>query len=512
MNPADLSSLRKPFCRLLLGAGFALTLIFLATEIRLVRSPSQRDYGEGHVAWLTHEILDTTQAYKPVDTMPYVVYPYPPIYMLAARLLNSTFAGQLTAGRSLSLLSTLGIGVVLAFTVAFSSSPRAPWLLRAASGAFAGVLPLMMNSVSGWCSLMRVDMLALFLMYAGLAVYITLGKRERWQYAAAILFVLALFTKQTMLSAPLACLSVGFFVDWKSTMRVGVFAAALILASAWLLNSVIYDGFLTNILGYNVNPFSWKNACLSVYDHVRECWPWLAISAAAIFGICNIARVRQLGWRRFLETRTASLYSRAVLVAGLNSGFALASTVAVGKMGASYNYFLSWDMSTCLLCGLFMFRMLALWNRGGNTGRITAAACTALLLGLLLPSMTLVLGLRRSGLSGPVAGDPEIVQAMRQTSGPVFSENIALLIQAGKPVEVEPSTVTSLALTGAWDERPYVQLFDMQYFALLVAYDIHFTDRYSPAVTSAIERSYVREAQIGPYSVYRPMRRTSPAR
>jgi len=215
MNPGDLTNFQKLFCLFLLAAAFILTPIFLAAEVRLVRVPVQRDYGEGHVLWQTREILDPTQAYKRADTLPYVVYPYTPLYMLAARVANHlVWSDPLIAGRSLSLLSTLGIGVALAWTVAFSAPPRAAWLVRAASGAFAGVLPFLMDGVQGWGSLMRVDMLALLLMYAGLGVYITLGERERWQYVAAILFVLALFTKQTMLSAPLACLGFGVFVDW----------------------------------------------------------------------------------------------------------------------------------------------------------------------------------------------------------------------------------------------------------------------------------------------------------
>ena len=271
MNPAGLSNSRKPFCRFLLGAAFLLTLIFLAAEIRLVRIPSQQDYGEGHILWLSKQILNTAQAYKPLDTLPYVAYPYTPLYMLAARLANLVFRDPLIAGRSLSLLSTLGIGVALGLTVALSSRPRTPLLVRAASAAFAGVLPLMMDSVAGWGSLMRVDMLALLLMQAGLGIYITLGKQERWQYAAAFLFVLALFTKQTMLSAPLACLSFGFFADRKKTLRVGALAAALALAVAWFLNRVTSGGFLTNILDYNVNPFSWETAGSIIYQHMRTC-------------------------------------------------------------------------------------------------------------------------------------------------------------------------------------------------------------------------------------------------
>jgi hypothetical protein len=199
-------------------------------------------------------------------------------------------------------------------------------------------------------------------MYAGLGIYITLGKRERWQYAAAILFVLAVFTKQTMLSAPLACLGFGFFADWKRTLRVGAFASALVLGSAWFLNHTIYGGFLTSVLGYNMNPFSWKAASVLTYSHLRECLPWLAIAIAAFASIWNIPRIRLLGWKRFLEARSANPHSRAVLVAGLNTVLALVSMVSIGKMGASYNYTLGWDISVCLLCGLFMYRMLAAWR------------------------------------------------------------------------------------------------------------------------------------------------------
>jgi hypothetical protein len=472
------------------------TLIFLATQIRLVRSPLQRDYGEGHVLWLTNEILNPTQAYKAVDALPYVVYPYTPLYMLSARLANLVFPNQLATGRSLSLLSTLGIGAALAWIVAFSSPVRATPLVRLAGGAFAGVLPFLMDGVQGWCSLMRVDMLGLFLMYAGLAVYITLGQRARWQYGAAVLFVLALFTKQTMLSAPLACLSFGLFIEWKGTVRVASFAVALLLAVAWLLNSITHGGFLTNIIGYNANPFSWKAACILIYNHMRDCLPRLAIAAATFLAICNITTLRK-----------SDRYNRAVLLAGLNSCFALAAMISIGKMGAIYNHFLAWDVSICLLCGLFLLRLLT-----SATWQTAELACLLLTIGLLFPATGLVAGVWRPLNREAVAQEAEIKRMIRQTPGPVFSENLLLLIESGRRVEVEPATVTFLALSGGWDERPYVHLFDRQYFGLLVANDIHFADRYTPAVTAAIERSYVREQQIGEYSIYRPIQHASAAR
>jgi hypothetical protein len=38
----------------------------------------------------------------------------------------------------------------------------------------------------------------------------------------------------------------------------------------------------------------------------------------------------------------------------------------------------------------------------------------------------------------------------------------------------------------------------------LVAYNIKFGERYSPALTSAIKGAYVLRQRIGPYSLYYP--------
>jgi hypothetical protein len=505
MNLPDAAQCRRGVCIFILGAAFALTLLFLVTEIRLLRTPSQRDYGEGHVLWLTRQILDPGSAYKPLDSPPYVVNPYTPLYMLTARLVNKFTGDLLMAGRALSLVSTFGIGLALAATVLASTPRRAPLLWRAASAAAAGVLPLLTDTVSGWCSLMRVDMLALFLMYAGLGVYIAMGKRERWQHVAGVFLVLALFTKETMLSAPLACLTFGLLVDRRRAIRFGAGAALLLAAGAMSANTVTHGGFLTHILTYNRNPFSWKIAAEVVYSHLRTSWAAVAIAAAAFLAIWNSVAIGRLGWKRVLERRAASPYGRAVILAGLNCAFATGLMATAGKMGTNYNHFLAWDISTGLLSGLFLYRLLATWTVRRDYGRATAWVYAVLLFGLLLPSTDLLHGFT-SGLDAPESspGDDEVLQFIRQSPGPVFSENLLLLTQADQPVTVEPATLTYLALAGHWDEQPYVALFARQYFSLIVAYDIHSDQIYTPAVTSAIESDYALRRRIGPYSLYYP--------
>jgi hypothetical protein len=354
-------------------------------------------------------------------------------------------------------------------------------------------------------------MLALFLMYAGLGVYIAMGRRERWQYVAAVLFVLALFTKQTTLSAPLACLVFGLLLDRRRTIRVGACAAALTLAGALYGNAVTHGGFLMHVLEYNINPFSWKAACYQFYRHAREFSPWLVIAAVAFLSILNPVAARHRGWRLFLRARSTSPFGRAVLLSGLNCAFAAVATLSIGKVGASYNHLLLWDISICLLCGFFLFRVLATWAAGWKRCTAVGLTCILLPLSLMAPPVSLLDALlHNSQVPYSRQSEAEVVRAIRRTRGPVFSENLLLLAQAGKTVEAEPATITFLAYAGRWDERPYVRMFDQQHFSLLVAYDIYFRDRFTPATSAAIERAYVLEQKLGAYSIYRPRPRNSP--
>ena len=505
MKLPDRTRWGRVVCLSILVASSVLALLFFAVEIRDLRSPYQRDYGEGHVLWLTMRMLDSGKAYQPLDNPPYVVCPYTPLFMLTTGLVHMLGINLLTAGRALSLFSTLGVGVALAFIVVKVTPGRAPLLQRVAGAAFTGVLPLLMDDVLGWASLMRVDMLALFLMYAGVGVYLSAGGREVCLHLSGVLFVLAIFTKQTMISGPLACLAVGLLVDPRRTLRVCASAGLLLVAGVACAAAVTHGGFLTHILTYNRNPFSWKVAGVAVYSHARGSWPWLAAAAAAVFAAWNPRVIRRQGWWRFLEIRLTNLYGRAVGVAALNCAFAAVLMVTIGKMGASYNHLLAWDISTCLLCGLLLCRILASWAIRPNVGRAAAWACALLLFGLLLPPASLVVKALHS-LDSPdrLPADEEVLEIVRRTPGPVFSENLLLPIQAGRPVLAEPATLTFLTLDGRWNERPYVSLFERQYFGLLVAYDIEFGERYSPALTSAIKGAYVLRQRIGPYSLYYP--------
>jgi len=69
--------------RLSLGFGFAslafVFLRFLIIAASAVRSPYQRDYGEG-IVWQQMRLMFAGKGYGPIDGFPAIVFHYPPVY------------------------------------------------------------------------------------------------------------------------------------------------------------------------------------------------------------------------------------------------------------------------------------------------------------------------------------------------------------------------------------------------------------------------------------------------
>jgi hypothetical protein len=255
---------------------------------------------------------------------------------------------------------------------------------------------------------------------------------------------------------------------------------------------------------YNRAPFSWRSAGYDVFHHGLDVLPSAVIAATVFLGVLNPALIRRTGWTRFLRMRCGRLSTRVALIAGLNSVLAAVSALSMGKTGSNFNYFLAWDISTGILCGLFLFRLLATWETRSRPGKRGSLLLAVLLVSaVFLPSVELVTDLLpQSNDAGET--DAEVIRMLQATPGPVLSENLLLLFQAGKTVDVEPATLCYIANVGQWDEAPLLELLDRHYFRLLVTYNIYAPDRYTPAVTASIEGAYVLQQRVGRYAIYRP--------
>ncbi len=504
MKKQNLNFPRRIICLCIIGFSLLICVLFLAVQLRLIGVEVLRDYGEGHTLWMSQQITNLTIAYKPLDGLPYVIFPYPPLYLVVSELVGFGTGDLLLAGRTVSLVSTIGLAGIVAMLVSQSIPVGFPRLWRLASGALGAALVLSTESVIGWASLMRVDMLGLMLMYGGLAVCIHSGKKAAGQYFAVFLFVLAAFAKQTLLSAPVACAIFGLFAYPKTTVRVYGFALLLGVIGLAVCNWLTAGGFLKNILSYNLNPFSWNVVLAQFSSHLRlNMMLKLLLSAAIVTTLWNGKSIQRIGLKRFVTLKANNSFARAILIGGLNAGLAGLLAISIGKMGSIYNFFLAWDISLCILSTLCLFRLLATWRKNRPQTKIYPIALISLLVLLFVPSRRII-AMVTEDFGRQIKEEAQLVRLIQATAGPVLSDNMLIITKAGRKIEAEPATLSFLTLAGGWDETPYLRLFDKGYFSLIVTTPLLNASRYSPAVVASIEKNYVIEQKVGDYLIYRP--------
>ena len=92
-----------------------------------------------------------------------------------------------------------------------------------------------------------------------------------------------------------------------------------------------------------------------------------------------------------------------------------------------------------------------------------------------------------------------LVERVRATSAPVLSDDMVLLIKAGKPVPWEPAIFTELTAVGRWDQNPFVATIKSRQFAFVITSgqpgEKLFDSRHTPEVADAIETAYPRLEQ-----------------
>jgi len=477
----------------------------------LIAQPYQINYGEGLVAWQAANITDPARAFAPFDQYPFVAFQYPPLFHLATRAMDELTGDLLMAARSVSVLSAALICLVAGCAVFQVLPRRASWQMRLFAATFAAALPASLYNFS-WTWLARVDTLAILLAFSGVVLFATRPTSALVQISSAVLMVAGLFTRQTVLAAPLACMLVSLLIHRRIAARM--LLTMLILGGGVLafLTWRSHGQALLHLFRYNQNPFSIQRAALGMVMNARYVAGLLVLGGGASWAVLNsaCALIRRREWNLLSANLRANGYRRGILLLAVYSVFAGLSAVAFGKEGSDINYFLEWNVSLAPLAGILLFR-------AAPPARSLARLRPPSLAVLAIPLLLLNAGFdqARTGwlrIFGPVsAADQQrrevydrAVAEVKAAPGRVFSEDMNLLNKAGKDIPADPVMIQCLATAGMWDERPFLRLVQEQNFALIVAYDLSSRERYSPAVADAIQQAYEETTGIGDYRIYRP--------
>jgi len=453
----------------------AYLVVFAVSAAARIAVPVEFMYGESIVLDLTRRVARGEPLYPAPDHLPLAVTAYTPLYYLVVGGLQRLFGDGYIPGRAVSLLSAIGASLVIVYSVRRAGG-------RWFGGLLAGGLFLTQNmTVLLWGPLHRVDLLALFLALGGLAL--AAGGRVQW---AALPLLLAVFTKQTYLIAPVAvCLAL--YPDWRAALRfAGLFGAGL--AGAILAAHLLTGGwFLWHTVVANANPFDADNfwAMLSAFVHFNGV-PLLA--ATALFS---------LPWQP--GERLWRLYFLGTLL--MIPGF--------GKVGASSNYWLEMTAALVICIGLLAERLAA---RPRIRAAITEYGLALLIAGSLLvpiPGYRAAAREAQSLLSaGGVRSQLALAPLVAAERGQVLTDEPALAVAAGQPVAYEFVIFDLLVGQGLWDERPILEAVKARRFGLVIlTIPLEAPPeqaRWSPALTAALKASYEPAGYQDNYWLYRP--------
>jgi MFS family permease len=467
-----------------------MALLRVGVNFWLMHERYALDNSEGLVAFGAKYITDFRISYHRVDQPPYLAYPYTPLYYLVVRAIQPLFGDLLVTGRLTSTLAGVAIGFVLGVLVFGIAPRRIPRRRRIVFAILACLLPFQLETYA-WTAFMRVDTLALLFTFSGLAAFLLSRGRLGLQLAAVVCFIAAFYTKQTSVAAAAACFLLQAIIDWRRAAYLAGLGVGLLVAFGGVWTWLSHAGFLLNIVQYNVNSYSLGRAFHLMARNVA------ALGALLPVGVLVVAfQARRYARRPIVKVRAAARawgLRFALVLCSLHFALSFAVTPTVGKMGASYNYFLEWNLSGCLLAAL----LVVCWF-GVPQPRRTGSAARALLATVLLflgivGSLRLMEALplnaeRRIELAERRQRLRSVLDQIRAARGPVLTDDLTLLYLAGKDAYIDPFLLRMLV--GTWDQTPVVEKIRNGGFALVTGEFLNSRVFYTEEMQAAIRERY----------------------
>ncbi len=446
---------------------------------------------EGVVATQILSLAEKGSLYYDLKQYPYTVCAYMPIFYLTVAGMNHLGVPVLTGGRILSILALSWLFFLIwKILILYTEDP----FCSMTGVALAGMTQLLL----GWGIVGQVDTLAVALTLTAFyqySRYRVLG--ENCLDRAAFFAVAGLFTKQTVLSAPLVIFLVLLLESPKQALRFATIVGGIGGAMVLTLNTLMHGRFLENTVFGNMNPI----ALYKLQVHLE----YMAIALLPLIPVVAV------GVKQAIRSpmRAAFLYLGIALTVLL---------LTAGKVGSDSNYQIETAvvliLCACLSLHLVNFYGLSL---GGSKKWVTLLM---LPLGLYALQNLRISGsglleriVREQSFRAQIQGlDPFL-----RSTGLLLSADSNLLVRAKRRFEVEPLIYRMLVEAGRIDDSIVLQDIKNAKFQTVILYEdlAQITDedpeipRLPRAQTDAIRNRYRFVKHLpGPYLgglyVYQP--------
>ncbi|MGC9395185.1 MAG: ArnT family glycosyltransferase [Anaerolineae bacterium] len=503
--------------RTLVTVVFAVALIIYGIHAVLaLLYPYPLDYGEAPLVDQAMRLAEGGTIYRAnLDTPPYTITNYPPLYVLAMTPFIALFGPNFWAGRLISIASALATACFLGGIVyAQSQDSQSHGSKNHGSknrdrfaARLTAVLFLAFPYVAGWAKLARIDLLALALSTAALYVIARWPLDNRALMGTAALLTAAVYTRQSYgLAAPLAAFVwVWARSGWRAAFALVGIVGAAGLALFVILNLATGGGFFFNIVTANVNPFNVD----TVTRYARE----LRGLAPILLAFCAVLAF-------LIPARTRGKLGGAngwPMVIPYLAG-ALLSAGTIGKIGSNVNYLLELCAALALVAGTVLAWSGKVWRE--DAGSPGPAWVSPLVRSVVLILLAVQVGmLMRFTLRNPVqefkyraSPQPslrELRELVAETAGPILAdEYMGMLTLDGRALYIQPFEVTQLANTGLWDQTPFLEAIRAETFPLILIHHFRgypvYKERWSPEMLDVIQEHYVASGFEADTILFRP--------
>ncbi len=483
----------------------------------------QLDNEEGALLFQSLEIKQGRLPYRPIDSPPFMVGTYPPLYLIISALLTSTAEPSFFGGRLVTAVALASCVLSLALITG--------WLTRSLFALLlAPLLFLVTFEVWSWSPYFRVDFLALALSLLGVTTAVIGSQSRVGQYAPPLLFAMALLTKQTAIAAPLAFLFVHFLRERKRALKHCIVFAAAIGIPVLLLSMLTRGQYLVHTVIYNANKMNWSD--LQIWArHLARFYPmWGILCLASLIILLrfvlllhhgrlltptdpsvgsyrtseDLSAERPRNQADALEVRTyhANECEKADQTFGCKLilcyfVIALINIVGIAKAGSAENYLLEPLAAAALLVGVAL-GMAYPTGRGSDV--VDPLFKKFLLIFLIAHAVRLthVWPMMFSAGRNPSPQDfrnaAAVTQRLRVADGGVVSELGGYALFAKKEFLFQPFIMSELARQGRWDQTHFVEELRQGKISLIVAtVDLagqDYTDAFTPEMRDAIRQAY----------------------
>lgn len=405
--------------------GFLDTLRFAAYYVPMRIAVN---YEEGDVLHGALQIVRGQPLYPPVHGLPYIVNPYGPVFYYAIAPLVKWFGVNFTAPRLLVVGSACAVALcVILLLKRWTNS----WMIALGFGLSFLAVPL----VRDWIYILRVDFFGQALAVIGLYVFAT----RRSLIWPALLFLAGLFTKASLVAAPVACvLYLAIAGEWKRARRLTAwmmaFGALGLGVLAWLTKGWgIFSIFLTH-----PDPYSFSR-------YLNTIRPFALLDAALLAGVFALAF-------HDIRRRKASLPLLYLL-------FASIMTFTAGKFGSDANHLIEWQAALCLAAGCG-YHTLRKRPRPDATAALIPVGL------VILIALGLGEGLR---LNPQLKGCEAAYQFAVQQPDQLLTGNSGTAVLSGKKIWISTTFEYGfLGKTGRLDQQPLIRMVQNKFFGLIL--------------------------------------------